>query len=255
MKILSIGNSFSDDAHTFLYDLLASANIEDIVVANLYIGGCSLETHALNAKNDSKSYIYKKYTKDGYKEYYDFSLNMGICDETWDYITFQQASWASGLIETYKLNKSLIESSKDKYLDYIIDYVKTNLTKPCVFLWHKTWSYAKNCDIDGFKCYNYSQELMDIQIEKTYLDEIKNNTQILGTINSFEMIRELRKIFGDVLNADGYHLSHNLGRFIAAVAFFGKIFPSRIKDISFHPADVRENELVFIKSIAEQIYL
>ena len=50
MKILSIGNSFSEDAQRYLHQI-ANANGDDIFCANLYIGGCSLERHYNNIIN------------------------------------------------------------------------------------------------------------------------------------------------------------------------------------------------------------
>ncbi len=44
MNILAIGNSFSQDATRYLYDIALSDNV-NIKVVNLYIGGCSLELH------------------------------------------------------------------------------------------------------------------------------------------------------------------------------------------------------------------
>ena len=42
MKILSIGNSFSEDAQRYL-KLIAGANGRELTCVNLYIGGCSLK--------------------------------------------------------------------------------------------------------------------------------------------------------------------------------------------------------------------
>ena len=47
MKLLSIGNSFSTDAHRFLHTV-AEQNLCEIDTANLFIGGCSLQTHWQN---------------------------------------------------------------------------------------------------------------------------------------------------------------------------------------------------------------
>ena len=44
MKILSIGNSFSQDAQKWLHQIAESAG-EDWHVVNLYIGGCPLAHH------------------------------------------------------------------------------------------------------------------------------------------------------------------------------------------------------------------
>jgi len=48
IKILAIGNSFSDDAVEYL-DELAIADSVPLIVGNLYIGGCSLQRHWKNA--------------------------------------------------------------------------------------------------------------------------------------------------------------------------------------------------------------
>ena len=55
MKILSIGNSFSQDAHRWLYKL-AKLNGIELETANLYIGGCSLETHFKNLEENNAFY-------------------------------------------------------------------------------------------------------------------------------------------------------------------------------------------------------
>ena len=45
LRILAIGNSFSDDGMEHLPALLEDMGIENVEVARLYIGGCSLERH------------------------------------------------------------------------------------------------------------------------------------------------------------------------------------------------------------------
>ena len=45
VKILAIGNSFSQDATRYMKEIAQSMGLEMLVV-NLYIGGCSLEQHA-----------------------------------------------------------------------------------------------------------------------------------------------------------------------------------------------------------------
>ncbi|MBQ7726439.1 MAG: DUF4886 domain-containing protein, partial [Clostridia bacterium] len=42
MKVLSIGNSFSQDAQRYLHGI-ARADHTEMRAVNLYIGGCSLE--------------------------------------------------------------------------------------------------------------------------------------------------------------------------------------------------------------------
>lgn len=53
VKILAIGNSFSADAvEQELYGLFEAVG-QKVVIGNMYIGGCPLETHAANAASDA----------------------------------------------------------------------------------------------------------------------------------------------------------------------------------------------------------
>ena len=55
MKILCIGNSYSVGATKYLHQI-AKQYGDDIDVCNLYIGGCSLERHAKNIREDIPDY-------------------------------------------------------------------------------------------------------------------------------------------------------------------------------------------------------
>ena len=45
LRILGIGNSFTDDGMMYLPELLEAAGIRNVVLGRLYIAGCSLERH------------------------------------------------------------------------------------------------------------------------------------------------------------------------------------------------------------------
>ena len=65
VRILSIGNSFSVDAIENHFHELASAAGRKVIVGNMYIGGCSLEKHLRNAKENISAYTYSKRGLDG----------------------------------------------------------------------------------------------------------------------------------------------------------------------------------------------
>ena len=48
LKVLAIGNSFSEDAVEEHLSSLAQAEGLTVVIGNMYIGGCSLQRHANN---------------------------------------------------------------------------------------------------------------------------------------------------------------------------------------------------------------
>ena len=58
IHILAIGNSFSVDAMEYLCQILIQAGYKSVKLGNLYIGGCTLKTHAENLANGFKAYTY-----------------------------------------------------------------------------------------------------------------------------------------------------------------------------------------------------
>ena len=55
LKILAIGNSFSVDAMEHLYGIAKDGGVENVLLGNLYIGGCSLATHAKNIAEENNA--------------------------------------------------------------------------------------------------------------------------------------------------------------------------------------------------------
>ena len=62
LRILGIGNSFTDDGMMYLPELLEAAGIRNVVLGRLYIAGCSLERHCREYAGNAPAYIYYKST-------------------------------------------------------------------------------------------------------------------------------------------------------------------------------------------------
>ena len=56
MKVLAIGNSFSDDSMEYLYPVLQALGVENISLGNLYIGGCEVQRHVDNIQTGAPLY-------------------------------------------------------------------------------------------------------------------------------------------------------------------------------------------------------
>ena len=56
LKILMIGNSFSQDTVEHMPEMAKSLGFSDYVVGNLVIGGCSINTHYNHSKSGAKAY-------------------------------------------------------------------------------------------------------------------------------------------------------------------------------------------------------
>lgn len=211
IRVLAIGNSFSEDGLQYVYHLAKAAN-KTIVIGNLYYGGCSLWLHWSFIKNKSAVYDYQKSVNGTFSHTPNAELLKGLQDENWDLITFQQNSANSGFIVTYS-----------PYLDSIINYVKANATNPKVELaMHQTWAYPNYSTELAFKNYNSNQIQMYQQIASA-VDSAARKRNIHIIIPSGTAIQNARSYFGDKLNRDNLHLSVPLGRYIASCVWFETI--------------------------------
>lgn len=59
IKILAVGNSFSQDATHYLHQIAAADKV-DMKAGNLYIGGCRLKRHWNNIQTDTQEYLYEE---------------------------------------------------------------------------------------------------------------------------------------------------------------------------------------------------
>ena len=83
MKILTIGNSFSQNSTKFLPQICEEANF-DLTIGRCVIGGCSLERHWNNAKDDVPGY-----NAGGYGE--GVTLKQMLEADKWDIVTMHQS--------------------------------------------------------------------------------------------------------------------------------------------------------------------
>ncbi len=225
IKILAIGNSFSVDAMEYLWDIFEDAGFDDIVLGNLYIGGCSLDTHWSNIQSGAKAYTYYKNDFGSWSQNKNCALLPALEDEDWDIITIQQVSQNSGMPETFG------------NLQNIIDYVNEKKTnKDAKLYWHMTWAYQADSSHSGFANYNRDQMTMYNAITSGAQNSILTNDAFTDIIPSGTTVQNLRTSYiGDALTRDGYHMSYDVGRYATALTWFAKLTGLPVDDITYVP--------------------
>lgn len=228
IKILAIGNSFSEDAVEYYLHGLATAAGYKVIIGNLYIGGAPLDLHWKNAQNNAEVYEYRKVGIDGKKERFPkTSLAKALADENWNYISFQQSSPKSGLFDTF------VEP-----LPLLFNYVKEKATHPKVkYIWHQTWAYAQNSTHNGFASYNKDQMRMYEAIADAS-SKVKTLVPIAIIVPAGTAIQNARTKLGDVLCRDGYHLDLNVGRYTASCTWYETIFKKNVIGNTYKPDKV-----------------
>lgn len=225
VKILSIGNSFSEDATAYLHKISEAGNCP-IDISNLYIGGCSLHMHACNIKSNEKKY---RLEYNGIYTDRTVSVNEMLKTDSWDIVTVQQASYDSGVLSSYGENGK-----------YVVDYIRNTAPHSEIYF-HETWSYEEGSDHPAFGKYGFSSSGMYSAI-KSASEKFCSENGNIPIIPCGEVINELRgkKEFdvlsgGERLCRDGYHMSLFYGRYTLAAVWFEIFTGKDIRKVSFFP--------------------
>lgn len=216
LRILAIGNSFTDDAMEYLPALLDNLGVRNVELARLYVAGCSLERHMRMYERDEASYQYyrseagrNRWVKSARK----VSLRQALRQGEWDIVVMQQASGFSGRYESYK-----------PYLDSLIAVVRR--AQPRARLaWHMTWAYAQGSTHPQFGDYGSDRTRMYNAIcDAVLLMEAEHPDTFRYLIPSGQVIESLR--LSEVNNPpmdftrDGYHMDFGAGRYALACTWY-----------------------------------
>ncbi|MBP3495668.1 MAG: DUF4886 domain-containing protein [Clostridia bacterium] len=230
MKILSIGNSFSADAHAYLYQLAKQRNI-DLETVNLAIGGCSLQRHWENVENNNSNYGHS--INGGDWENKDVTIDEIIKNDKFDVVTLQQVSHFSGQYETYQ-----------PYLDNLVEYVIKHQPSTELYF-HSTWAYEIDSDHEFFSIYDYDQKKMySAALQAAELACKATNAKIIPSGKVIQMLRERLPQFdysngGESLCRDGFHMSLTYGRYALALTWLVALTGIKAEPLPFMDLDIK----------------
>jgi len=233
MRILTIGNSFSDDATEYLYEIVKSANgCECLYIGNLVYGGCSLNQHLQFFKEGSAVYEYRTNSGDGWHTKPNATALDCLLDGEWDIISFQQASGYSGKAESYDC------------LHEFTDLVREKVGNKPKFVWHMTWAYSTSADHPHFEWYGKDQEKMYGDIVQSVKEKILPFTEIKAIAPSGVSVQLARNTglngVGYELTRDGFHLDYGVGRYLAGLTLAKFFIGVDLDKVTFKPDGVTE---------------
>ena len=203
IKILSIGNSFSTDAHRYI-SRIAKASEAPIKTVNLYIGACSLRMHYFNILEDAKSY---QFEFNGENTGLKVSIKDALMSDCWDYVTIQQASLETRCWESFAPYLSEITACVKKY------------APQAKLLVHQTWAFdaanVERLERGGFESANHMYECLRENYKKM-AQEINADGIIPA---GYAIHKALQNGLTNVYR-DGFHLSQGNGRLLVALLWF-----------------------------------
>ncbi len=226
LKILMIGNSFSCDTIQWMYGIAKDIGVEKLFLGNLDSPGFSLSNHLIHAQGNIPKHFYHTNSNGTWSVEKDYLLSDAVLSQNWDYISFQQVSGSSGQPYSYDV------------LPKLLDFVR-NLCPTAKFVWNMTWAYQADSTHDSFVNYNDDQAQMYKAIVRTVQAKVLPNEEISLIVPNGTAIQNARTSYlEDTLTRDGYHLSYDIGRYIAGVTFFHAVTGMDISNLTYAPDGV-----------------
>lgn len=220
MKILSIGNSFSQDAQRYLHRL-AKADGVNMKTVNLYIGGCPLNKHYINMLDDNADYSFEF---NGESTGIKVSIRQALVSDNWDVITLQQVSSSSAKFESYT-----------PYIEALAEYIRKYCPKAKIMI-HETWAYERDSEklisVAGFE----TPKAMTDAVCKAYKKAAKAISAD-GIIPSGEAMQNAVDLGIGKVHRDKYHASYGVGRYILALTWYKALTGKDISENSFSGFD------------------
>lgn len=216
MNILSIGNSFSQDAQRYLHQI-AKTDGFSLGAFNLYIGGCPLSLHYRNMLSEQNAYTLEM---NGQSTGFKVSLKEAILNRNWDVVTIQQVSSQSPYYETYQ-----------PYLDKVIEHVRLCAPKAKIAI-HQTWAYEQdsqrlNVEL-GYS--NHTDMFKDIKASYEKAAEAIDADFI---IPSGEVFQRLIANGIEKVHRDTYHASLGIGRYALGLIWYRLLTGNSIENNTF----------------------
>lgn len=215
LKILCIGNSFTEDATNRLPKIIETCSLKNICIGHLIAGGATLKQYYDSYMKDSAIGLYQvtddqmKWTTISKK----ITMKQALQYADWDIITFQQVSYEAGRFQTYQ-----------PYLSNLIDIAKKECKNSTpVFVWQMSWAYGTGCTEEVFGRYGYNQMKM--------YNDIINATKIMMGQSDIDIVVPIGTAIQNLRNTnlnnpplditrDFRHIDQGVGRYTASCTLF-----------------------------------
>jgi len=123
LKVLTIGNSFTDSLNRYFKSVVESVNGCTLLFDRANHGGCELHRHWSYISNEEADNVYRMYQN------YTCKMREVLAREQWDIVTIQQASHFSWRPETYQ-----------PFAGLICDYIRKHAPQAQIVI-QQTWAY------------------------------------------------------------------------------------------------------------------
>lgn len=238
MNVLSIGNSFSQDAQRYLHGI-ATADGYPLNAYNLCIGGCALPRHYRCMLSDERAYTLEV---NGQSTEFKVSLKEALLTREWDVVTVQQVSGHAPRYATYQ-----------PYLDKLVEFVRVCTPKAKVVV-HQTWAYEKDSHRLNVELGYATPEDMFRDIKVSY-EQAARDIDADFIIPSGEVFQELLAAGIETVHRDTFHAHRGIGRYALGLTWYAALTGRSVTDNTFSAfdVDISKKEIEIAKACVEKV--
>lgn len=241
VKLLVFGNSYSNDAITYLSKIFLSAGYDEIIIGSIVDSGCDINHHWWNidptledyhpaSKYDGMTgvegtasctiYINGKNTSTAGSTLVDRYINT-IKAYDWDYISIQHGPNTVEKIETYS------------YLSNLIAFTKEHLqSEHSKFVFNMIWKYNDNQSLTNQTQYQYDKILEIAQSMIASNPEFEN--RILPAVTFRQNL--VSSYLNDIdISRDYGHMGLTLGRYALGLLWYCYFTGGSVDDVTYIP--------------------
>lgn len=244
LKILAIGNSFTQNATAYIPYIFDMQNNDSICLAQLTCSGCSLSQHWLSHRQNTEDYefCYSNCGKWILSDFKTIDLALNILD--WDIIVIQQQSGLAGDYSSYGALPNLIQLFRE--------------TNPSAKIaWHYTWPYKEGTVHSDFSKYDENPQKM----YEAILDAGDKASEDLDIkIPSATLIWEMRQQYPEIedkFSEDGYHISNDMALFALSSLWYeclvAPYITSSSLDLAQYPEGINPEQFAMAKEIIRRL--
>lgn len=240
MNILTIGNSFSDDATRYLHQIARKDGV-DLQVSNISIGGCPLSVHMKTMYAENKRHFLNY---NGFNTGVQMSIQETLAGREWDYISLQQVSHKSPKYETFQ-----------PFLNNLAEFIR-EVAPEAKILIHQTWAYAQDSKrlTDELGYEKHQDMFKDVQASYNKAAEEIGAYKIIPCGEVFQKMLELGI---EKIHRDGFHADFGVGRYALGLTWYRALTGNDVTNHKFEPNDfdveVNEKDIEIAKKAVMEV--
>lgn len=229
-RVLSVGNSFSTDTMEYLAAIAKACGKRDVVIGNLYVGGCSIRKHFAHLEENAAVYEYYVDRGEGFSCTPQTRIADAVQAEDWDVISIQHGSADGSLYG---------DPSYYEKLPLLVQGLKA-LAPRAKIAFNMTWTGEPYLTWSEIARYKGDQQALYRDITAVTRDTVQTTAGIDVISPTGTAVQNARTALAFELTRDGYHLSFDVGRYLAGLTFFKALSGCAIDAIAWAPEGVSE---------------